>query len=104
MRPKQRTAKLGGKVMPQTQVISVLLMRGVVSYSAFSCPTFMIHFGGNGVRRGSGSQHIQYETFIITFHGKIHFPMIFRRPMPVQNVLTVSMPVKLNCLPEFINF
>ena len=57
--------------------------------SAVLRPTFVVYGGGHAMRRRGGGKDIHDEAFVVTVYGKVHFPTVFRTPVPIEHVLAV---------------
>ena len=103
MSPEQRTAHLLRIIVAQLQRISV--RSGIGSERAFARPALVVAFSRYGVCRRGCSEDIDYQTFIIAFQREVHLPLVFRRPVPVNHVLSaVAVPVEFHLVPQLVDF
>src|SRR3989337_2579970 len=90
--------------MTQAKMVPVLLVCRIILHSTFSGPAFVICCCRYGMRWRAGRQHVHNETFVVSLYRKIHFPLILWRPVPIENILAILVPVKFYFGPEFIDF
>lgn len=103
MRPKQRSNYL----------IIVLVMvnnggnavqRLVGFYSAVAHVAFVKNVGLNGVGRRTCCQNVHNGTLVIATHGEIYLPFVFGRPMPIQHVFSLRVPLPIDVFPQLVHF
>ena len=67
-----------------------------------SRPPLVVCGIGDGKRRRSGSEQIGNQGFVVPPDLKIHLPLVIRRPMPIQHVFTLGVPIPFYPLPQHI--
>ena len=66
-------------------------------------PALMVGIGRYGMRGRRRGKHIHDEPFVPAADLHIHRPAVRRRPVPVQHVPLLPIPVPLNLLPNRVD-
>ena len=71
--------------------------------TAAACPTVVVGRSWNGISRGGGCEHIHNQCLVVAFQRKVHFPIVFGRPVPVDDILAILIPAELHLFPQLVN-
>ena len=67
-------------------------------------PALVIDCCRHAVGRRGGGKDIHDEAFVVTVYGKVHFPTVFRTPVPIEHVLAVlAVEVPVHFAPQLVD-